>query len=142
MNDIDLDTGLITVRKGKGGKQRTVAIGLRALQSLRKYVIYRRSSQSERVFINRCGHPLEVRGIKILVKRLGQKASVKVHAHKLRHTFAVNFLLNGGDVFTLKNILGHSTLKMTLRYLQSLNASDAVKANRKYSPLDNLENKK
>ena len=138
INDIDLEIGLITIRKGKGGKQRTVGMGLKALQSLRKYVIYYRNNESDKVFINRCGQPLEVRGIKILVKRLGQKVNIKVHPHKLRHTFAISYLRNGGDVFSLQYLLGHSNLQMTQRYLQSLNADDAANAHRKFSPLDNL----
>ena len=77
-------------------------------------------------------------GIKILIKRLGQRAKVKVHPHKLRHTFSVSFLRAGGDVFSLQYMLGHSTLQMTQRYVQSLNADDAINAHRKFSPLDNL----
>ncbi len=138
MNDIDLETGSITILQGKGGKQRIVCIGKRALQALRKYVIYYRTSKNNRVFMNRNGEPLEIRGIKMLIKRLGQRTKIKVHPHKFRHTFAISYLRNGGDVFSLKYVLGHSTLHMTMRYLQSLGASDAANAQRKYSPLDNL----
>ena len=77
-------------------------------------------------------------GVKILIKRLGDKAKVKVRPHKLRHTFAISFLRAGGDVFSLQYLLGHSTLSMTQRYLQSLNANDAANAHKKFSPLDNL----
>jgi len=42
-------------------------------------------------------------------------------------------------VFSLQYLLGHSTLDMTQRYSQSLNADDAAKAHKRFSPLDNLK---
>jgi site-specific recombinase XerD len=138
LGDLDLDTGSILVRHGKGGKQRVVHVGASAQKALWKYIAVHRKSDSDRLFINRNGDPLDVVGVKILIRRLGHRAGVKVHPHKLRHTFAVSFLRAGGDVFSLQYLLGHSTLQMTQRYLQSLSADDAVNAHRKFSPLDNL----
>jgi integrase/recombinase XerC len=139
--DIDWESRSILIRKGKGGKQRMVHMGSKTYKSLWKYVTSYRNGESNRVFINRNGEPLVAVGIQILIKRLGQKAKIKVHCHKLRHTFAISYLRNGGDVFTLQYLLGHSTLQMTQRYLQSLNATDAANAHRKYSPLDNINKK-
>lgn len=139
LDDIDMDQGSLLIRNGKGGKQRIVHIGTKAHKILWKYITIHRRSYSRRLFTNRNNEPLEVIGIKILVKRLGDKAKVKVHPHKLRHTFAISYLRAGGDVFSLQYILGHSTLQMTQRYLQSLNAEDAINAHKKFSPLDNLK---
>ena len=138
LDDIDMDQGSLLIRNGKGGKQRIVHIGTKAHKVLWKYITIYRRSYSRRLFINRSNEPLEVIGIKMLVKRLGDKAKVKVHPHKLRHTFAISYLRAGGDVFSLQYLLGHSTLQMTQRYLQSLNANDAARAHQKFSPLDNL----
>jgi len=69
---------------------------------------------------------------------LGQRTGVKVHPHKLRHTFAISYLRNGGDIFILKYLLGHSSLAMVEHYLQSLNADDAANAHKRFSPMDNL----
>lgn len=138
IDDIDMDSGAILVRHGKGNKQRVVHAGIKAQKILWKYITIHRKSESNRLFINRSGDPLDTVGVKILIKRLGEKAGVKVHPHKLRHTFAISYLRAGGDVFSLQYLLGHSTLQMTQRYLQSLNADDAINAHRKYSPLDNL----
>ena len=138
LEDLDVDTGSILVRHGKGGKQRVVRIGSKAQKALWKYVTIYRKSESDHLFVNRSGDPLDVQGIKIMIKRLGDKAKVKVHPHKLRHTFAISFLRAGGDVFSLQYLLGHTSLQMTQRYLQSLNANDAMNAHKKFSPLDNL----
>ena len=139
MYDIDMNTGSIVVRHGKGGKQRVVHIGSKAQKALWKYITLYRKSNNDSLFINRNGEPLDAVGIRILIKRLGIKAKVKVSPHKLRHTFAISYLRAGGDVFSLQYLLGHSTLQMTQRYLQSLNADDAIEAHRKFSPLDRLQ---
>ena len=141
IDDVNMDDGSLLIRHGKGGKQRIVRIGTRAQKALWKYITLHRpndNNNAHRLFINRGGESLGLLGIKILIKRLGDKAKVKVHPHKLRHTFAISFLRAGGDVFSLQYLLGHSTLSMTQRYLQSLNANDAANAHKKFSPLDNL----
>jgi site-specific recombinase XerD len=138
LDDVDMDNASLLIRHGKGGKQRVVRIGNKAQKVLWKYITLYRQGNSNRLFLNRTGEPLGVLGIKILIKRLGDRAKVKVHAHQLRHTFAISFLRAGGDVFSLQYLLGHSTLSMTQRYLQSLNANDAMNAHKKFSPLDNM----
>jgi len=55
--------------------------------------------------------------MKLMFARLVKKSGVKrLHAHLYRHTFASRFLINEGDVFTLQQILGHSTLEMVRHY--------------------------
>lgn len=75
---------------------------------------------SDRLFINSRGQPLKARGILEMMRRCGKRAGirgVRCSPHTLRHTFAKRFLLNGGDLFTLQQILGHSSLEMVKRYL-------------------------
>jgi site-specific recombinase XerD len=59
-------------------------------------------------------------------------------AHKFRHSFAVNFLRNGGDIFSLQILLGHSDLAMVRRYSGALNTDDALLSHEKFSPVDRL----
>ena len=140
LNDVDMKTGSVMVTHGKGGKQRIVRIGFKTQKALWRYVKIWRSGDSEKLFLNRSGDSLDVRGVTLMIRRIGKKAGVNgVHVHRLRHTFTISFLRAGGDVFSLQYLLGHSTLQMTQRYLQSLNADDAMNAHRRFSPMDNLK---
>ena len=72
------------------------------------------------------------------MKRLGNRSGVKrLHAHLLRHTFSVNYLMNRGDVFTLQKILGHTTLEMVRHYVNLANAHVMTQHNR-FSPVDRM----
>ena len=75
-----------------------------------------------------------------LLKRLNNHAKVwgvRVSPHTFRHTFAVMFLRSGGQVFTLKQILGHESLSMTNRYVAVAQA-DVTAQHRQFSPVDAL----
>ena len=89
------------------------------------------------LFLSECGGPLDRYSLRSLLLRLGNRAGVKnPHPHKFRHTFAINYLLNGGDVYTLQRILGHADLAMTQRYLNIAQA-DIQGVHKKASPIGN-----
>lgn len=74
------------------------------------------------------------------MERCGRKADiegVRVPPHTLRHTFAVMYIRNGGDSFSLQEILGHSTLEMTRRYV-NFARQDVAAQHRKFSPMEGL----
>ncbi len=71
-----------------------------------------------------------------LLRQIGKRAGVPhTHPHRFRHTFAITYLRNGGDIFTLQRILGHSSLSMVAHYLALSQADDAA-AHAKSSPVD------
>jgi integrase len=71
------------------------------------------------------GEPLSAHGIKLLFQRLSVKLNIKLHAHKLRHTFSTDFLNNEESVADLVRILGHESPQMSLYYAHITN-TDAV----------------
>lgn len=81
--------------------------------------------------------PLAPKTIRNLLYSIGQRAGVDdCHPHRFRHTMAIEYLRNGGDIFTLQRILGHSSLEMVQHYL-GIVEGDKRQAQRKASPMDN-----
>jgi integrase len=72
-----------------------------------------------------------------IVRRVFWKAGIKgpkLGPHRLRHAFGKNFIVNGGDLRSLQEIMGHADIQTTQKYA-SLNLSDIIKKHRKFSPL-------
>lgn len=101
----------IEIRKTKSGKPRVVPISDDLASVLRSI----RGNHPEYVFIGERGHPLLTvkRPFETALRRSGIR---DFRFHDLRHTFASYFIMNGGDLLALKEILGHSSLKMVERY--------------------------
>lgn len=121
-----------------GGKSRDrfVHFGARTLKILWRLVAEEPNPESF-LFISRTGRPLNRESAKSMIQELGKRAKVEgVTCHRFRHTFAIQFLRNGGDVYSLKLLLGHSSLMMVERYLQ-LSQADTEAAHKKASPVDN-----
>lgn len=141
MGDVDLDLGRILVT-GKGQKQRYIYIGKVCRQIVWKYITerYPKSTppKNEPLILHKDGiHRLTRKGVFLLVQRLGEKAEVQnVHPHRFRHTYAIQFLRNGGNLFELQQILGHEDLAMVRNYVR-LAQLDLENAARRSSPADN-----
>ncbi len=146
MSDLELHTsyGHATVI-GKGRKKRTVPFSQRAARDLWHY-LRKTPGRSEHcpVFCadrgNGAGLPLTRSGLQQLYERLGVASGIRgarCSPHTMRHTFAVSFLRDGGNVFTLQMILGHSDLKMTQRYV-ALSRADISDQHRRFSPADRI----
>jgi len=130
---------------GKGSKERLVPIGAKVQKALWKYMARYRpepiTPRYDQVFLTRDGHPLTKDRLEAIVERYGKKAGitgVRISPHTFRHTMAVTFLRNGGDVFSLQRILGHSQLEVLRGYV-NLAQSDISRVHRRNSPADNLE---
>lgn len=120
VEDIDADKGLIVVRRGKGGKFRVVPLGRAAEKALYKYLDHARrrcyGADEGRLFLTDDGKPLDVNALWKTLHKRGRRAGVHTHPHKFRHSAAIQYLRGGGRLETLKAMLGHTTLNMTLHY--------------------------
>jgi site-specific recombinase XerD len=143
LENTHLEEGCLKVI-GKGRKERLVPIGKRSRNLLWNYVTRFRPEPAHpnctSVFLNSRGMPLGKNYIEAFMRRYGKRAGiegVRCSPHTLRHSAAVMFLRNGGDVFTLQRLLGHTTLQMTRHYCE-LADIDVTVAHRLASPADNL----
>ncbi|MFC2039309.1 tyrosine-type recombinase/integrase [Chloroflexota bacterium] len=143
MEDLNLEGRALKVW-GKGSKERIVPFGRIAQKALWKYTtLYRPEPQMPRqdmLFLTADGRPMTKNRIEAILKAYGNKAAirgVRVSPHTFRHTGAVAFLRNGGDVFSLQLIMGHSSLEVLGGYVQ-LSQGDLNRVHQRASPLDNL----
>lgn len=141
LDDVNLEEQTALVL-GKGDKERIVPFGASVKAALVSY-LNRRGDDHGPMFVNHYGDTLTRYGLRDMVIRRGQEADIKgvrMSLHTLRHTFAVSYLRNGGDVFSLQKLLGHSDLTMTRRYAE-LSEQDVLEKHRRFSPMDGLKPK-
>ena len=138
LDGADLDTGQLKVI-GKGNKERTVPVGVRAVRALRRYRDhFRPPIEAPNFFMTVEGKPLTVASVRLMIRRAKQRANIpRLHAHLLRHPFAIHYLMAGGDVFSLQRTLGHSSLEVTRMYVNMV-ASQVKEKHRLFSPMDNM----
>lgn len=121
--DLDFVHGVVRVRQGKGGKDRLVPIGERALAWVRRYLDDARphlavDAQEAALFLNRFGQRLGNNGLATIVRRYLDAAGVRLRGacHLLRHTMATQMLENGADIRFIQELLGHACLDTTQIY--------------------------
>ena len=87
------------------------------------------------LFASLQGGALDRQALLALLVDLGARAGITdVHPHRFRHTFAINFLRNGGNVYELQMALGHTTMEMVRTYL-ALAETDLQRAHEEASPV-------
>lgn len=130
---------------GKGDKQRVVPFGDFTARTLNDYLLatdHARSSDTLLIKVSEihCGFDgITQATIKNMFRRLKVRSGIpRLYPHLLRHTFATRYLENGGNIYSLQQILGHSSLEMVKKYLHL--ATSRIRSDfPRFSPLDNIK---
>jgi len=119
--DIDLNSGKVMVRQGKGAKDRTLWTGeenLAALVAWRERQLAECSGAPENVFTTKAGGALAPRYVQRMVKRYAAKAGIEkdIHPHTLRHSFATDLYRETTNLRLTQKALGHASVSTTQVY--------------------------
>lgn len=139
VSDINIITGEVLIREGKGKKSRYVFVGKHSRQAIRKYLRIRKDNYpalwitEPKVDSGRFTYS----GLRSMIKRIAKKAEVAPPSlHDFRRAFALAMLRNGTDIFTLAKLMGHKGVTVLQRYLRETR-KDIESAHRQASPVEN-----
>ncbi len=125
LKSLYLKRKIIFVKDGKGKKDRVVYMSDDAYEALVKYLRSRPPSREKKIFLvekGTCkGKPISVRGIQKRMEYYARKAGVKASSHQLRHTMATQLLNADMDLVSIQDLLGHSRIGTTERYIKVSN---------------------
>lgn len=143
--DVDLvqNTIFLSGDITKSRKDRVVFFSNKTREKLRRWIRYKDAfTETELLFPtqrtnNLIKPPVFERNFRIYLKRA--KIDKNITPHSLRNNFARRFLLNGGDIFMLSKILGHSSVTVTEKAYLDVTSEDVKKKYQRFSPLNNMD---
>ena len=127
VTDIDLKSGKVFVREGKGKKDRVVPLGKNALEYLKVYIKKARplflknvldQEETRALFLTQNGGRINTASISHRLKKRFKDLGIETNVtpHMIRHSFATHMLAHGADIKAVKDILGHSSMETTVIY--------------------------
>ena len=137
--DVDIGTGKVVVRHGKGNKTRVVFLGAKARRSLLRYLRQKTThNPADPLWVGRAGERLMYAGLRQILRRKAAAAGVPCPSpHGFRRSFALFSLRSGMNVYALQKLMGHSDLTVLQRYL-SQTEGDLQAAHAQASPVDRM----
>jgi len=144
LNDVDLDKRLATVTE-KGEKTRSVPFGRLTAAALRAWLDVRPSADTDAFFLSvgtwgKLRGPLETRGVSQMLNRRARRVGIEgpVNPHSFRHAFARDFLMDGGDLGSLADLLGHSSVLVTKEFYGVFTMQELQEKHAQHSPVAQL----
>jgi integrase/recombinase XerD len=140
VRDIDIERRILTVRAetSKIPRTRYIPLHSQTIFHLKNYLIERKKYSTPYLIVsNNIDDRLGQGGLKKLLDKLRIHSGVRFHMHQFRHTFAVNFLKQSNNIAKLKQLMGHTDIRMTLQYLRCLPTSE-MRRDIEVMSIDNL----
>lgn len=141
--DVDFLNDLITYTHTKNRKQQIIPLSNTLKAILIEYLQYRKGGLEDYLFVNAYGNYLTTDQLSHNISDYNKKRGViKTGIHRFRHTFAKKWIMQGGDIFRLQKILGHSSMDIVKNYV-NIFTNDLQQDFNTFNPLENLQvNKK
>lgn len=140
LKDVHLKERELQIAPGKGGRARNIPFQKTCAKVLQLYIAERGTAKTDALFISLENEPLHIRSIQDRITDYGKMArisGVRVSPHTFRHTMAKMYIRNGGDPFSLQQILGHSSLEMVHTYVR-LFSNEVREQHYRYSPVEHM----
>ena len=139
VQDVDLVRGLAVVRE-KGDKTRLVPFTRTTAQVLQDWLRVRPQDRGPTLFVglgNRAKDEITSNGVAKMLKQRAKRAGVEgpVNPHAFRHAFARDFILHGGDLGTLSDLLGHTSVVVTKAYYGIFTVGELQRKHQQHSPI-------
>lgn len=141
IGDIDFNNNEIRLLKLKNRKQYTIPLSAQLGKVLKEYLMYRKGTKDDYLFCSSYGKQISKGTIQTQIQHYNRSRGVlKTSIHVFRHTFAKNWIRNGGDILSLQTILGHSSVEMVKEYVNMF-GNDLQNGFNTHNPLDVIASK-
>lgn len=138
--DINFDSNTILFKDTKNKKEKISYMNNKMSYELKKWIRFKdRYMNVDYLFPTQRKNPMTVPNFEKNLKSVGELAGIEnIHPHRLRYTFAVEFLKNGGSIYVLSRLLDHSSVQVTEIYL-NMDREDIRKEYMKHNPVDLID---
>ncbi len=131
VQDINFETNMVFVNQStsKSKQNRYVPMHSNLRVTLSEYITERKTKETNTgalIISTKRYTAFTEHGLKHWVKKYKRLSGVNFHLHRCRHTFTCNMAKAGADVMTIMRLLGHTSMRMTLRYLRSIKSEEAL----------------
>ena len=140
IKDVDLNNNTVIFRDTKNKKEKISYLNNKLSNELKKWVRYKeRYMDTDILFPTNRKNNMSVSGFEKNLRNVGKDAGIEnLHPHRLRYTFAVEFLKNGGNIYVLSKLFDHSSVQVTEIYL-NMDRDDIRREYMKHNPVDLID---